>query len=202
MENSKPTQAERWAAIPGYEGHYEVSDLGRVRGVSRIVRHSSGANKQVGGQILSQLTLRNGYRQVFLWKEGTRAAICVHRLVLLAFVGECPDGMEARHINSVRADNRLCNLAYGTHSENTIDTMKLGRGGRQKLNPKLAKEIVLRAEAGELVKNLAKEFGVSVRSISRIKNRHSYSWIWGETCRIKRYSLANEEGERKCENMS
>ncbi|GAC81679.1 HNH endonuclease [Gordonia malaquae] len=50
----------------------------------------------------------------------------VHRLVMETFVGPCPSGMEVRHLNGEPADNRLENLAYGTRSENVLDSVAHG----------------------------------------------------------------------------
>ncbi len=53
----------------------------------------------------------------------------VHRLVLEAFVGPCPPGMQCRHLDGNPANNRLENLAWGTHAENAADKIRHGRGG-------------------------------------------------------------------------
>ena len=169
---------EIWKPIQGYEGFYEISNLGRVKSNTRFVRHNCGGLKKVEEHILSQLiTRKNGYCQVFLWKNGKRKVFLVHRLVLHAFVGQCPDGMEVRHINSVPSDNRLCNLVYGTHSENTIDTLNLGKNGRQRLNPAKVKEIREKAIEGQTAKSLSIEYGVSKRAIQKVVNHTTYSWI-------------------------
>lgn len=168
---------EVWKPVIGFEGFYEVSNFGRVRSKDRYVKHNCGGLKKVEAQILSQLITSNGYCQVFLWKHGKRKVCLVHRLVLQAFVGECPKNMEVRHLNSISTDNNLENLAYGTRSENTIDTLKLGRGGRQRLNPTLVKEIRKRLSNGESSKVLAHEYEVSTRAIYKIKNRTTYAWV-------------------------
>lgn len=168
---------EIWREIPGFSDFYEVSNFGNVRSKDRTVRHNFGGEKTVKGRTISQLVTPNGYCQVFLWREGKRKVCLVHRLVLLAFVGVCPAGCEVRHLNSIKTDNRLSNLAYGTHSENVIDTINLGRNSRQRLNPELVLEIRRRTSEGEAVKNLAIEYGVSARAISKIKNNHTYSWL-------------------------
>lgn len=171
------TQSERWKDIPSDEDYYQVSDLGRVRSKTRYVRHNCGGLKKVEGQILSQVSLPNGYRQVSMYRNGKRKVMLVHRLVMMSFVGECPEGMEVRHLNSNRADNRLSNLAYGTHSENTIDTVKLGRNGRQKLKPEEVLEIREELSNGAMVKDLAAKYGVCRRTIGAIKSRKIYSWV-------------------------
>ncbi len=168
---------EIWKDVPGFVGLYEVSNLGNVRSKSRTVRHNCGGDKKVKGQIISQLITPNGYCQVSLYCKGKRKACSVHRLVLLAFIGRCPKGYEVRHLNSIKTDNRLVNLAYGTHSENVIDTINLGRNSRQKLNAELVSEIRRRTNNGEAIKDLAIEYKVSTRAISNIKNRHTYSWL-------------------------
>ena len=177
MSNCNPTQAEIWRPVPGYEGIYEVSNLGRVKGVDRIVRHNCGGDKFVSGKILSPLKLRNGYYQIALWSKGHRKVMLLHKIVLLAFKGECPQGLETMHLNSDRADNRLSNLLYGTHSENTIETIRLGRNGKQRLNPSKVIAIRDRLQKGEKVKSIAKIYEVSERAISQIKNGHTYSWV-------------------------
>ena len=168
---------EVWMDAPDFEDYYQVSNLGRVRSKDRIVRHNCGGDKRVKGRILSQLITTRGYCQVFFWREGRRKVFLVHRLVLHAFVGECPSGMEVRHLNSISTDNRLCNLVYGTHSENVIDTVNLGRNARQMLDVEKVKEIRKRLNAGEMSKKLAKEYGVSPEAIGKIKTRRTYAWL-------------------------
>ena len=168
---------EVWRDVPAFEKYYEVSNFGRVRSKDRTVRHNWGGSKRVSGQIKSQLIVPNGYCQVHLYKKGKRKVFAVHQLVLLAFVGKCPEGMEVRHLNSIRTDNRLCNLVYGTHSENVIDTINLGRNGKQKISPENVRLIRDRLAAGELVKSLAQEYGVSTKTISEIKNRRTFAWL-------------------------
>lgn len=168
---------EVWRDVLGFEDSYQVSNMGRVRSKDRIVRHNCGGDKMVSGKIMSQLLTRNNRKQVHLYKNGKRTVCLVHRLVLGAFVGECPEGMEVRHLNSVSTDNRLCNLAYGTHSENVIDTINLGRNSRQRLDPQKVMEIREKASNGAKTRDLASEYGVSTRAISKIKYRQTYSWI-------------------------
>jgi len=110
---------ERWKAVPGFEGHYEVSDRGRVRSLDRRVwkLHSvyGGAWHSLKGRMLRPGRCPSGHTTVALGKGNT---VSIHRIVLLAFVGPCPDGMETLHLNHKPADNRLANLRYGTQSEN------------------------------------------------------------------------------------
>lgn len=111
--------AEHWRPIPGYEGRYDVSDQGRVRSWL-------GHGVTPPPRILRTDPDRNGYQRVRLSTDGRKSIRMVHRLVLLAFVGPCPDGQEGRHRNGDNRDNRLANLGYSTHSVNILDKLAHG----------------------------------------------------------------------------
>lgn len=122
-----PTE-ERWLPVPGHEGAYEVSDMGRVRSVGRRVRlftrWGTEATRGVPPRLLrpGRMT-KSGHVSVAIGKHNSQ---CVHTLVLLAFVGPRPAGMEARHLNGNASDNRLENLRYGTRAENVQDMVRHG----------------------------------------------------------------------------
>jgi hypothetical protein len=117
---------EVWKDVPGYEGRYQVSDYGRVRSQTRVQHfkayvRSDGAVKAASTRTLSGKVLKPG-RMVcghlsLPLGRGSFGQL-VHRLVMSAFVGPAPSGMEVLHLNHDPADNRLCNLKYGTRSEN------------------------------------------------------------------------------------
>jgi hypothetical protein len=112
---------ELWRPIPLWEGFYEVSDQGRVRSLDRIVKTAAGPRRYLG-KMLRPGTNRHGYPVVVLSRAGRRGKTAkVHRLVLEAFVGPCPDGMEGCHNNGDRADARLPNLRWDTPSANQYD---------------------------------------------------------------------------------
>jgi hypothetical protein len=126
-------EAEEWLPIPGYEGIYEVSDYGRVRSVDRYVPPGRGGTRWRfrRGQIRKPGHDRKGYLFVPLYAADPNAKNgkngWVHRLVLLAFVGPPPEeGMYALHNNGDHSDNRLCNLRWGTPSENIWDSVAHG----------------------------------------------------------------------------
>ena len=113
---------EKWLPVVGWEGLYEVSDLGRVRSLDRL---DARGNRRTG-KLLAQSTLTCGHRLVKLCRLGLHTTFQVHRLMLTAFVGACPPGMEACHRNDVPDDNRLVNLRWGTRSENQRDSVRNG----------------------------------------------------------------------------
>jgi hypothetical protein len=104
---------EIWKSIPGYEGCYEISDQGQVRSFQRYPQ----------GRILRPGRMPSGHLSVALGRGNSQ---CVHKLVLLAFVGVAPDKHECRHLNGNPADNRLENLCWGTRSENINDAVRHG----------------------------------------------------------------------------
>jgi thymidylate synthase (FAD) len=118
-------ETERWRAVAGWEGLYEVSDKGRVRTVSmrQGVRELHKPRKAAVGA--------NGYDVVSLSRGGKTRTYTAHRLVLEAFEGPCPPGHVARHLDGNRAHNRLENLTWGTAEENARDRIR--HGSQQRL---------------------------------------------------------------------
>lgn len=126
MADDQPT-VERWLPIPGYEGHYEVSDHGRVRSLDRVTPGKDGANRPFRGRLLKPRPQRFGHLKVVLYSgKGQKRQRYVHQLVLEAFVGKRPDGAITCHNNGDPSDNRVENLRWGTHSENTTDRISHG----------------------------------------------------------------------------
>jgi len=114
---------ERWLPVPGYEGIYEVSDMGRVRSLPRI--DAQGGRRRLRMFNPSRMDAR-GHLGVTLRRDGLTKSLYVHRLVLEAFVGPCPAGMEACHWNDIPDDNSLPNLRWATKSENRFDCVRNG----------------------------------------------------------------------------
>lgn len=121
---------EIWRAIPKWEGFYEVSNLGRVRSLPRMSRVNPLSEKRrrlMGGNILKPQPNKNGeYAFVNLTAKGKRWHVSVHKLVLITFVRDRYENEGARHLNGNSKDNRLENLAWGTHLENMADRKKHG----------------------------------------------------------------------------
>lgn len=125
-EQSTQTVPESWLPVPGYEGMYEVSDRGRARSLPRTVEYRAGIKRRYPGTVLEDTTKGQRYSIVELHKGAGRKKFSVHRLVMLAFVGPCPEGMEVCHNNGDPTDNRLTNLRYATRSENHYDKRRHG----------------------------------------------------------------------------
>ncbi len=116
---------EEWRPVVGWEGLYEVSDLGRVRSLDRMVSSGLGRTKLYRGRVLvGKIAPSTGYRVCTLTSgAGRRKYALIHRLVLEAFVGPCPEGMECCHGDGDRANASLTNLRWDTRSANTIDAV-------------------------------------------------------------------------------
>lgn len=107
---------EEWRPVPEYEDAYMVSSLGRVWSRPRF--------KARGGLLSPRLS--GGYPAITLSRRSRYRTTHVHRLVMAAFVGPLPEGMQTRHLDGNPENNRLDNLAYGTVSENMRDRLRHG----------------------------------------------------------------------------
>lgn len=121
------SDVETWLPIPGYEGFYEVSDMGRVRGITRVMECKNGTTKTIYGRVLSPFPQKSGHLNIVLCRGAAdQQKYRVHRLVMLAFEGPAPTDMLVCHWNDLPADNRLANLRYATASENKLDSVRNG----------------------------------------------------------------------------
>lgn len=169
---------EIWKDIPGFEGLYQASDLGRIKSFIEW----NGTNVRI-----LNCGRNNGYLVVVLSKNGIKKMYRVHRLILETFIGPCPKGMECRHLNGIRTDNRLCNLRWGTRSENSQDTIKHGNHyqpnnyGKQncicKLNKKDIPNIREMIKNGYTCESIGKIYGVHRRTIQDIKLNKTWKHI-------------------------
>ncbi|WP_372462860.1 NUMOD4 motif-containing HNH endonuclease [Rhodococcus rhodochrous] len=126
------TPIEIWKPIPGFEGYYDVSNQGNVRGLDRIVPAGPRQYRIKGKVLKPRVNVQTSYLSVSLRKNGATHYLHIHTLVLLAFVSPRPDGMEVCHNNGDRSDNRLSNLRYGTPSENGHDAVRHGRNKNER----------------------------------------------------------------------
>lgn len=167
---------EEWKSVPGYEGRYEVSDLGRVRSLDVLAPCRGGKKSWHRGKILRFGYTKGsgrGYPYVLL-HDGSSGrhrgrTFTVHRLVLTAFIGPRAVGDEARHVNGNPEDCRLANLRWGTSRENKADKIAHGTAS-VKLQPRDVVEIRARLSRGESLASLSRAYGVSPHNIAAIRD--------------------------------
>jgi len=171
--------AEHWLPVVGFEELYEVSDLGRVRGLDRTATHETtcrwtGATLQVErfypGQVLRPGTKESGHQIVVLGRGNSRQ---VHALVLAAFVGPCPAGHEGLHGDGTPSNNRLDNLRWGTRLENVADSYRHGTRVKGQTHPgaKLTEadvRAIRQAARTRSFADVARSFGIAAGTVRQI----------------------------------
>ena len=126
-------QQEIWKDITNFEGYYQISNLGRVKSLERIVPHSASKNRTVFERILSPAFDKNGYERVNLSKNHKLKYLRVNVLVASAFLdshnfNKC---YVVDHINNIKTDNRVCNLQIISTRENTSkDKFRLNKSSK------------------------------------------------------------------------
>lgn len=173
------SHVEGWRDVVGYEGYYEVSDMGRVRSLSRLTVQNSNL---IGRVLKNSLNGTGGYAAVSLAKDGCTKRRKVHLLVLEAFVGPRPVGMQGCHRNDDPSDAALSNLRWGTPESNHDDRKAHGAQKGESHNLSViteatARKIKAMLAAGESASSVALELGVKKHIVANIKYNHSWNWL-------------------------
>ena len=108
---------EVWGWVSGYNGLYQVSNLGRVCSMRR-----PGSK----GGLLKPRKDADGYSMVMLWIDGIPTNKKIHRLVAQAFIPNSEDKPQVNHLNGNKADNSVSNLEWATPSENVLHAHRTG----------------------------------------------------------------------------
>lgn len=161
---------ENWLPVVGYEGIYEVSDLGRVRSVDRI--DARGWRRK--GRVLRQ-HFNHDYLKVSLCGKSWQ----VHRLVIEAFRGAPGPGEECCHNNGDGRDNRLANLRWGTKQDNMRDRSLHGTARRPEsaLTEADVQEIDMLRAGGCSTRQIARRKGLSKSQVHRIVTREHWKHV-------------------------
>jgi hypothetical protein len=123
---------EEWRDVVGYEGFYQVSDLGRVRSLDRL----DSLGRPVRGRIRKQIFQTAGYLSLYLSRDGINSMRLVHQIVLETFVGPRPnETFDACHENDDKTNNTLKNLRWDTKKENNADRVRNGIHQNGERNP-------------------------------------------------------------------
>lgn len=183
---------EEWKPCPGYEGYYEISNLGRVKSSAIFIRHDGNWAEEGGYikkiKIRSQQTNRYGYKTIKLCKLGTCTQARVHRLVAQAFIPTDNPNNQINHIDGDKTNNVVTNLEWVTAAQNMKHAWETGlvnkdhtvgsRHHNAKLDEALAVEIrELYAKGGHTQKELAELYNVKFGTIKDLINRRTWKHV-------------------------
>lgn len=127
-------EEEIWKPISGYKGLYEVSNMGRVRSLTRFRKGAYGCFEKVYGRIMKGIN-NFGYLRVCLSKDKVRRLYSIHRLVANAFIPNPKHYNQINHKNEVKTDNRACNLEWCDARYNNTYGTKLIRNAIGRSRP-------------------------------------------------------------------
>jgi hypothetical protein len=168
--------SEEWRPVVGYEGHYEVSDLGGVRSI----RNNHG-NPRCRPLKLS--ISHDGYHRVQLSKGRVFKKFKVHVLVLEAFVGPRPEGMLGCHNDDDGLNNDLGNLRWDTPRGNYDDIVKRdARKGTRHSQCTITEDVARKIKTAAKDKtrwanDIAKEFGTTKDVVLNIRRSKTWAWL-------------------------
>lgn len=130
---------EIWKDIKGYEGYYQVSNLGRVRSMNRIIKRSKGSF-YTRGKLLKLYIGKDGYISVMLYKDGLNKLFRVHRLVAETFISNPNDYPIINHIDENKINNHINNLEWCTYQYNNTYGTKIQQLSNKKKGKPLSLE--------------------------------------------------------------
>ena len=179
---------EIWKNINGYEGSYQVSNLGRVKSLRRIIKCKNGVSRTINERILKQnedmCNGTYGYLIVCLCKNCKSKFFKVHKLVLEHFINKKPKGLICCHNDGNRLNNKSDNLRWDTYKSNVQDAIKhkVFNVG-EKCNLSKLSELDVKKIRKLLKENeysnaeIAKMFSISKRNVLSIANNRIWKWL-------------------------
>lgn len=173
-------EKEIWRDIPGYEGLYQASSLGRIKSLDRKQSDKFGKIYNYKSKILKPRAGKgDGRLAVVLSKNGVTKGFNVHSLIAESFLGTRPEGYFICHCDGNNQNNNIENLRYDTSSQNGIDIYR--HGGKAPLGvltPEDVVEIRNKKVATKCTnRKLAEEYNVSPTTICDVLKRKTFSWL-------------------------
>ncbi|WP_223611763.1 NUMOD4 motif-containing HNH endonuclease [Enterococcus faecium] len=172
-------QKEIWRPIEGYEGLYEISNLGKIK---------SNFRQGSTTDFLKISNNGNGYMMVRLCKNGKAKKYYLHRLLAQTFIDNPEDKPQVNHINENRSDNRLENLEWVTQKENNnhgnhnLNSAISKRSGKAKKNVQLDLDgnelgrFDFLIEAAKTVNGNSINISRAARNIRNRETAYGYKW--------------------------
>lgn len=173
---------EIYKSVLGYEGIYEVSNLGNVRSLDRIVIYKDGRKRLWKGVLMTGGKTPTGYEFVSLKISGKVNQQYIHRLVAFHFIPNSENKKTVNHIDGNKSNNAMFNLEWNTPSENSIHAVKLGlsKCGENCTYSKLTNKKVLEIRENKhrlCYEYLSLIYGVSAGCIANIIKRKTWKHI-------------------------
>lgn len=177
MHIKNEIKSEEWKPVHGYEGMYEVSNLGNVRSVDRLVKTNGGAYRLLRSKSKKKCT-SNGYELVHLYKFNESELCYVHRLVATAFIPSVTDKPFINHIDGNGTNNCVENLEWCTQSENVYHAYRnnLTTRPRPIMCVETGKCFDTIADAARYLGNIKK--ATTIKKYLNNKNRRAYGFHW------------------------
>ncbi len=157
---------ELWKDITGYEGLYQVSNLGRVKSLDRQVKSKNGSIAAKKGKLLKQTKRTKGYLCVNLSSNGKSKCIEVQRLVALEFLPNYSGKPCVNHKDENKENNCYQNLEWVTYKENNEYGSRIEKASKARINGKLSKKVYQYTLDGTLINEYP--------SVAEVKRIHSY----------------------------
>ena len=184
---------EEWRDIPGFIG-YEVSSLGRVRGIDRLCGNRPGVTK---GKILKPFRNKRGYLEVNLYNNSKSTAKIIHRLVAKAFISNDFNKPQVNHIDGNKLNNEVSNLEWMSNSENQLHAYSLGlqpsRAGennvKAKITDKSVTELKVLYNSGKTIVDISNIMNINVSIIRNI--------IYGRTWKTNTIEIIKRDDRKK-----
>lgn len=170
---------EYWRDVPGFRDYYRVSDRGRVKSLTKVVRFGKKM-RTIPGRLMRLRSSADGHQTVKLSKAGVGKVCFVHQLVLFAFVGPKPVGKQCRHLDGNGSNNRLDNICWGTPKRNSADRIFHGtqvNGDRvhcAKIGEADVPKIHAEYMAGDSCEIIARRRGVSSQAVKLVLADKTY----------------------------
>lgn len=120
-------EIEIWKDVIGYEGYYQVSNIGRVKSLDRAFIRSNGWNDFKPSRILVHNLDSKGYIKFSFYKNGVSKTVRLHQLIANAFIPNPNNHKIVRHLDDNKLNNRLDNLAWGSDLDNKADAIRNGK---------------------------------------------------------------------------
>ncbi len=169
---------EIWKDVAGFEGYYQVSNLGRVRSLDRVLTLTSRGttySRTKRGRILAP-SLRRGYCVIALNCQAKPLQVAVHALVAQAFIGDRPKGFQVNHIDGDKTNKCLSNLEYCSPKGNTrhayaigLCDSKIGDNHHAAVLRSVDIPVILdRLRSGDTCQKVADDYGVARSCITAI----------------------------------